>query len=246
MAVQVAGACRAWYLRTPLLAEYARCMLSCMQRHGDCGRRRATGMRFVRPLARRHGARGRRYLPSMRFLRPLTRRHGDCGRRRAQGMRFVRPLVRAGMATADAVARRVRALHAILYAKAGRLRTPLLAGYALCMHYCTQRQGACCRWRAPRMRFVCTLVRAGMALADAIARRACALYALLCTAMALADAVASRVRALSALLRAGIALADTHPSIHAAEVRVYARKKNRTAINATRAALPAECRPRNL
>ncbi len=204
MAVQVAGACRAWYLRTPLLAEYALCMLSCTQRHGDCGRRRATGMRFVRPLAR------------------------------------------AGMATADAVARRVRALHAILYAKAGRLRTPLLAGYALCMHYYTQRQGACCRCRAPSMRFVCTLLRAGMAPADAIARRVRALYALLCAGMLLADAVACRVRTLYALLRAGIALADAHPSIHATELRVYARKKNRTAINATRAALPAECRPRNL
>ena len=159
MAVQVAGARRAWYLRTPLLAEYARCMLSCMQRHGDCGRRRAPRIRFVCPFARRHGARGRRYLPSMRFVCPLTRRHGACGRRRSPGTRFVCPLVRAGMATADAVARRVRALHAILYAKAGRLRTPLLAGYALCMHYCTQRQGACCRCRAPGMRFVSPLVR---------------------------------------------------------------------------------------
>ena len=207
-------------MRTPLLAEYALCMLSCMQRHGDCGRRRSPGMRFVRPLARRHGARGRRYLPSMRFVCPLTRRHGACGRRRAQGMRFVRPLVRAGMATADAVARRVRALHAQLYTKAGRLLPMSRAGYALCMPSCTQRQGACGRRCLPGTRFVCTIVNKGRALADAIARRACALYALLCTAMALADAVASRVRALSALLRAGIALADTHPSIHATEVRV--------------------------
>lgn len=225
MAVQVAGARRAWYLRTPLLAEYALCMLSCTQRHGDCGRRRATGMRFVRPLARRHGARGRRYLPSMRFV---------C------------TLVRAGMATADAVARRVRALHAQLYTKAGRLRTPSRAGYALCMPSCTQRHGACGRRCLPGTRFVCTIVNKGRALADAIARRACALYPLLCAGMLLADAIARRVRALYALLRAGMAIADTHPSIHATELRVYTRKKNRTAINATRAALPGECRPRNL
>ncbi len=138
MAVQVVGACRAWYLRTPLLAEYARCMLSCMQRHGDCGRRRATGMRFVRPLARRHGARGRRYLPSMRFVCPLTRRHGACGRRRSPGKRFVSTLLRAGMASADAVVRRVSALYALLHAKAWRLLTPSLAENALCMPSCAQ------------------------------------------------------------------------------------------------------------
>ena len=88
-----------------------------------------------------------------------TQRQGACCRCRAQGMRFACTIVHKGRALADAVARRVRALHAILYAKAGRLRTPLLAGYALCMHYYTQRHGACCRCRAPRMRFVSTLAR---------------------------------------------------------------------------------------
>ena len=68
--------------------------------------------------------------------------------------------------------------------------------------------GTCGRRYLPSTRVVCSLVCKGMAIADAVARRACALYALLRAGMALVDAVTCRACALYALLRAGMALAD--------------------------------------